>query len=121
LAKGERQLVRSDASWALCILTGKTQFLRQAGQSVPGVTSLSARKATAPGSAVQKLALSDTATLAAQEALALSVGPIAKILVRRVAAEAASIDEFCIRLGLHLARQEDRLALRKKVFAAAGL
>ncbi|MEI9985713.1 MAG: hypothetical protein WDN69_22545 [Aliidongia sp.] len=52
---------------------------------------------------------------AAETALAHYMGPIAKLLVRRAADQAGSIDDFRDRLIANLAKPDEAAALRRKL------
>jgi eukaryotic-like serine/threonine-protein kinase len=53
--------------------------------------------------------------VAAQTALTVFLGPIAKVLVRKAVDQARTTDEFFDRLAAHLTRDEDRAAFRRQV------
>jgi serine/threonine-protein kinase len=53
---------------------------------------------------------------AAERALAFHLGPIAKVLVRKAAAQSSSVDELHERLAGHLNRDAEKTAF----FAAIG-
>ena len=87
----------------------KKRFLRWAEIEVSGpraatVTSSDSGLASQPGT------LDPAAITAAQQALALVLGPIARILVKRAAAEAASTADLYQRLAQHITDPQERAA-----------
>jgi serine/threonine-protein kinase len=69
--------------------------------------------AVTPSPASAGLAPADLDRAAA--ALAAHVGPIAKVLVKRAAAQAKDLADLCKRLGEHLASDAERAELRRKL------
>jgi serine/threonine-protein kinase len=78
------------------------------GQTAPGTA------ASAPGGPIGAEELA-----AAQSALAFFVGPIARVLVRRAASEAASSEDFVERLCVHVTRPDEAATLRRRLRAEA--
>jgi hypothetical protein len=52
---------------------------------------------------------------AAQAALVVFVGPMARVLARKAAAEATSARDFIDRLCAHVSKPDDNAALRRKL------
>jgi hypothetical protein len=53
--------------------------------------------------------------------LARHIGPIAKVIVQKAAAEAHTLDELCERLAAHVSKPSDRTALMQAVRARLGI
>ena len=53
--------------------------------------------------------------------LARHIGPIAKVIVQKAAAEARTLDELCERLAAHVSKPSDRTAFMQAVRARLGI
>ncbi len=86
----------------------RTRFLGGHG-SVPGAS------ASRPGGQTDAAGIAPAAVDAAQAALASFVGPIAKVLARRAAERAHSLDDFHDMLATELGSEDERIAFRRKL------
>ena len=97
--------------------------LTTTGLTTTGLTSagLTTAARTGPGASGHTLAPSGgipaDAVTAAQSVLAFFVGPIARVLVRDAAAQAASPRDFVDRLCAHVSKPEEQTALRRRLRA----
>jgi serine/threonine-protein kinase len=93
----------------------RQQFLRRALHD-DGTTRLAGGSATRLNAAVgTRSRLTPEALHSAERALTFFVGPIAKVLVRRIAQETASPAEFYARIQDYLPRDEEKAAFRREV------
>jgi serine/threonine-protein kinase len=100
----------------------RTSFMRRA-QAAPATAEPAhpadsgSHTGTAPGSlaAPGVSIVPSEMQVAAQTALTLFLGPIAKVLVRQAVSQAHTSDEFFDRLAGHLTRDEDRAAFRRQL------
>jgi hypothetical protein len=65
----------------------------------------------------QSSGINPAAVEAAQAALVVFVGPMARVLARKAAADATSAQDFIERLCAHVPKVEDNNALRRKLRA----
>lgn len=105
----------------------RTQFLSRGGRSEPtgiGAPPTGAAPAPPPSSdpapATGPAPLPPGSVEVAQGALAVFVGPIAKVLARKAAEQARDLDDFHDRLAAHLDREDDRTAFRRRVRAGGA-
>ncbi|HYM04663.1 MAG TPA: serine/threonine-protein kinase [Stellaceae bacterium] len=88
--------------------------------SGPGAGSRSPAKGSSPGPARGPVVVSPEQVAAAQEALTLHVGPMARVLVKQALAQATSPRDFLNRLADHIRREEDRNAFRRRLLKDLG-
>jgi serine/threonine-protein kinase len=87
----------------------KSQFLRRIGTEVSGSAAMgSTPQAVASGLEPAVLAL-------AQQALALVLGPIARHLVKKTAAQAISVADLYQRLAQHIPNAQERAAFLRRI------
>ena len=109
---------------SLSTTADRTQFLRALradrveptlGEPTLGRETASPMARTLSGA--QAVAISGPAVDAAQAALVVHVGPMARVLARKAAAEAKSPRDFIERLCAHVPKQEDNNVLRRRLQA----
>ena len=99
-----RQWIDAFRNWSVAV-GALAQAIRSAGEGIEKNTISSPPPRVRP---------SDQAIEAARSALTLYIGPIAAVLVRKAAAEAASLDDFHDRLSGHVP-EEERNAFRSRL------
>jgi serine/threonine-protein kinase len=105
----------------------RSLFLRLVGggrvEPSLGGRGRTAAPATAPARTVARddSRISPEAAAAAQAALVVFVGPVARVLVRNAAAQATSAGDFIDRLCAHVSEPGERVALHRRLRAEAGL
>jgi serine/threonine-protein kinase len=114
-ALAQRLATASDRSQFLRAVTsgGGQDSLAATVLGQPGPPSFSGR--TTIGRPVAPAPIAAAAIETAQAALAVFVGPMARVFARKAAAEAASHADFIERLCAHVPKPDDNKALRRKL------
>jgi serine/threonine-protein kinase len=95
----------------LCTLLGEA--LDRPGERADFLRRAALLRPAAPSAALDPALLQ-----AAEAALAVHLGPIAKLLVRQASGRSASAEQFCDRLAGHLPRPDEAAVFRRRLAAA---
>ena len=107
-----RQWIDAFAGWDAAIgdLVAAVRQAAGEGGAVPPAAA-----SPPPPSAPAPARISERVLEAARAALTPHIGPIARVLVRKVSGEAASVEDFHDRLAAHLPTAEEKAAFRSRV------